>query len=466
MHQGITFGTEGWRGIIGRDFTHENVCIIAQAYSQYLTLKHGDNAGVVVGYDARFMSKEYAWEFAKVLAANGVNVFLCKEMIATPVLSFAVLSLKASGGVMITASHNPPQYNGIKFKASFGGPETEEVIKEIASFLYKSPIRAIPLPGRMAQYTADAEYLRALSQLIDAKKIKKARLKITLDSMHGSGSGYISRFLAMYGIEHSIIRAHPNPNFGGISPEPIEKNLQALKDAVNEKKAHVGLATDGDGDRIGAIDRDGSFINAQQIYALILKYCLHKEILDQGVGKTFSTTSMIDKIAQQHGKKVLETPVGFKHLAKLFLTKEISIGGEESGGIGIKIHIPERDGILNALLLLEYMAETGKTLKALSQEVWKEIGPHYYGRKDLPMQALDGQSTLHSLIEYGFPWRASELDLKTLDGVKWIWPGSAWVLFRPSGTEPIMRIYAEAENPQTVEQLLKQGEMLTREMCS
>lgn len=466
MQQEITFGTEGWRGIIGKDFTHENVCVIAQAYADFLTAKHADTAKVVVGYDARFMSEEYAWEFAKVLAANGVNVFLCKKMVATPVLSFAVLSLKAAGGVMITASHNPPKYNGIKFKASYGGPETEEVISEISAFLYKSRVRNIPLPGRMAQYSADAEYLNALNQLIDVKKIKKARLKIVLDAMHGSGSGYISRFLAMHGIAHTIVRAEANPTFGGISPEPIEKNLKVLKDAVNEKRAHVGLATDGDGDRIGAIDRDGSFINAQQIYALILKYCFHKEILEQGVGKTFSTSCMIDKIAAQNGKKVYETPIGFKHLAKLFLTKEISIGGEESGGIGIKIHIPERDGILNALLLLEYMAETGKTLKMLSHDVWKDIGPHYYGRRDLPMQAIDGQSTLHSLIEYGFPWRASELDLKTLDGVKWIWPGSAWVLFRPSGTEPIMRIYAEAETPETVNQLLKQGEMLTKEMDS
>lgn len=466
MQQEITFGTEGWRGIIGKDFTHVNVCVIAQAYADYLTSKHTDDAKVVVGYDARFMSKEYAWEFAKVLAANGVNVFLCKKMVATPVLSFAVMSLKATGGVMITASHNPPQYNGIKFKSSYGGPEAEETIKEISAFLYNNPVRTRPLPGRMAQYTADEEYLTALSHLIDAKRIRKARLKIVIDAMHGSGSGYISQFLTKYGIPHTMVRSEPNPTFGGISPEPIEKNLKALKVAVNEKRAHVGLATDGDGDRIGAIDRDGSFINAQQIYALILKYCLHKEILEQGVGKTFSTTCMIDKIATQNGKTVYETPIGFKHLAKLFLTKEISIGGEESGGIGIKIHIPERDGILNALLLLEYMSETGRTLKVLSQEVWKEIGPHYYGRRDLPMQAIDGQSTLYSLIEYGFPWRASELDLKTLDGVKWIWPGSAWVLFRPSGTEPIMRIYAEAETPETVDLLLKQGESLTREMDS
>lgn len=464
MQQTISFGTEGWRGVIGKDFTLANVCIVAQAYADFLTAKHDDNATAVVGYDARFMSEEYAHDFAKVLAANGVNVFLCKSMVATPVLSFAVKTLDAHGGIMITASHNPPKYNGVKFKGSFGGPENEDTVKEISSYLYRSPIRSIPLPGRMALYSPDEEYLEALDQLVDAKKIKKARMRIVLDAMHGSGSSYIARFLLRHGIEHKIIRADANPTFGGVNPEPIEANLAALKKAVHEYNAQTGLATDGDGDRIGAIDRDGSFINAQQIYAIILKYCLGKKILENGVGKTFSTTCMIDKIATNKGKQVFETPVGFKHLAKLFLTKEISIGGEESGGIGIKIHIPERDGILNALLLLEYMSETGKTLKTHVQELFKEIGPHYYNRIDMPFESEDNTKLCDALINYGFPWRTSQLSLKTLDGVKWTWPDSSWLLFRPSGTEPMMRIYAEADNPETVNTLLENGKKLAQSL--
>ena len=464
MQQEISFGTEGWRGVIGKDFTHANVCIVAQAYADYLTEKYNEDAAVVVGYDARFMSKEYGDEFAKVLAANGVNVFICKTMIATPVLSFAVKKLGVNGGVMVTASHNPPQYNGIKFKGSYGGPETEERVKEIAAYLYRSPVRSIPLPGRMAYFSPDAEYLAALDFLIDANKIKKAKLRIVIDAMHGSGSSYISRYLSQVGIEHKFIRGDANPNFGGVNPEPIESNLEALKRAVREFGADVGLATDGDGDRIGAIDRDGTYINAQQIYALILKHCLYKQLLDDGIGKTFSTTCMIDKIAAQKGKDLYETPIGFKHLAKLFLTQEISIGGEESGGIGIKAHIPERDGVLNALFLLEYMAITGKTLRMLSDELYKEIGTHHYGRIDLPLQTTQGQNILKSVIEYGFPWHASDLSLKTLDGVKWVWPDSSWVLFRPSGTEPIMRIYAEAESAESVKNLLENGKKITKKL--
>lgn len=464
MQQEIAFGTEGWRGIIGKDFTHANVCIVAQAYADYLTEKYDDNAAIVVGYDARFMSKEYANEFSKVLAANGVNVFLCKSMVATPVISFAVRTLGANGGVMVTASHNPPQYNGIKFKGSYGGPETEETVREIAAYLYRAPVRNIPLPGRMALYSPDADYLAAMDYLIDASKIKKAKLKIVIDAMHGSGSSYISRCLTQNGIEHKLIRGEANPNFGGVNPEPIESNLELLKRAVREHGAHVGLATDGDGDRIGAIDRDGSYVNAQQLYALILKHCLHKQLLDGGIGKTFSTTCMIDKIAANKGKALYETPIGFKHLAKLFLTQEISIGGEESGGIGIKAHIPERDGVLNALFLLEYMAETGKTLKTLCEELYKDIGPHHYGRIDMPLQSETGQKILKSLIEYGFPWHSSDLSLKTLDGVKWLWPDSSWVLFRPSGTEPVMRIYAEADSAQAVKELLENGKKITKKI--
>lgn len=456
----ISFGTDGWRGIISREVTFDNVETIAQAYADYLIDQETGKKGVVVGYDTRFLSREYAHTAAHVLAANGIPIFLTAKATATPVVSYTVKNLGLAGGLVITASHNPALYNGIKIKGWYGGSATPEMTQEIAAFLDKSPVKRRPDSSLISVFDADKDYMEQLKKLVDWHAIQNSGLRIIVDPMYGAGAGYLRSFLENLGIDIREIHGFFNPGFGDVPPEPVEGNLAELKDEVVKGKYCAGFATDGDADRLGVVDAGGDFINAQEIFALLLWHRLRQGKGYKAVGKTFSTTRMIEKLAAQYRIDVWETPIGFKYLIPLFIQDKIFMGGEESGGIGWRAHLPERDGILNSLLLMEAMACREKTLGEMIQEIRGEIGPHYYRRKDLTL----GSSKSDQIIKKIKKSLISELTegrdcrVEELDGVKIIYNPSRWLLLRASGTEPVIRIYAEAESKELVYKILKSAE--------
>lgn len=342
----IKFGTDGWRAVISKDYTFDNVKIVAQAIADYIK-EIDDKRPVLVGYDTRFMSEEYARLCAGVLVANGIKTYLTKKPTPTPVVSFTVKNMNLAGAIMITASHNPPQWNGIKFKGDYGGSALPSIIAEIEKHLYKNEVKfAEPESSNLFSFIdPDKEYFEHIEKLVDLNLIAKSKPFAIIDPMHGAGVGYVKTLLEKYGIKHTQIRDERNPYFGGVNPEPIYKNLGKLIDTVVQNKADIGLATDGDADRVGAVDEKGEFIDSHRIYALLLRHLVEVKGLKGGVVKTFSTTNMVPILANKYGLKIYETPIGFKYICELFLKEDILIGGEESGGIGIKNHIPERDGI-------------------------------------------------------------------------------------------------------------------------
>ncbi len=451
----ITFGTDGWRGIIGYDFTAANIQIVAQALADYMLTKNGEPS-CVVGYDTRFMSDRFADEVAAVLAGNGIKVFLSEKPVTSPVLSFSAKNLSATGGVMVTASHNPPSYNGIKFKGAYGGSALPEVVKEIESQLSKNAAKQAPSDSDLIRrFNPDTQYIQHLLTLIDPKLITNSGLKVCIDSMYGSAQGY---FTDIFGEQSFFqeIRNSKNPDFGGVNPEPIEKNLDILMKTVKENGFDVGLAFDGDGDRIGAVTADGVFVNSHQIFALLLTLLVEHQNMRGEVVKTFSTSRMIDKLAELYHLPLHETPIGFKYICDLFLSKDILIGGEESGGIGVKNHLPERDGILCGLYLLELMARTGQSLTKLLSDLAKRIGNYEYGRVDLKVkpESKDLFTAYMNLHKPDVVAGEKVAAIQTLDGIKLLLANGAWLLFRFSGTEPVLRLYAEAPTTTKVEELL------------
>lgn len=459
---GITFGTDGWRGVISQDLTFDNMEIVAQAYADYLEHQGTASKGIIVGYDGRFLSQEYAQRVAEVIAANGIKVWLTPKMTATPVISYSIKHLGLAGGVVVTASHNPPRYNGLKIKGPYGGSATPEIMQEVAKYLYKNPVKKGNFAQGITFYDADESYLNHIKYLINFKVIQDAKIKTAIDPMYGSGQGYIKKILESMSVPIYEIHNTFNPSFDGVNPEPIESNLMDLKEKVTREGCLVGLATDGDADRVGAVDADGTYVNAQQIYAIILWHQLLKGGVTGGIGKTFSTTQMIDKMAGKFGLQVIETPIGFKYLTTLFIQGKLYMGGEESGGIGLSLHLPERDGIFNSLLLLEAMAWHGKTLGQLLEDIMDEIGPHYYHRIDVPLGDKDPLKVLQSIRNLrGFKsLKKQSCHVEELDGIKIIFNSSRWLLFRMSGTEPVIRIYAEAESEELMFQLVQIGEKL------
>lgn len=460
----IKFGTDGWRGVISDDFTFANARIVAQAIADYLLDQQKGQRGIVIGYDARFLSARYAEEVARVIAANGIKVFLSNKVAATPVVSFAVKNLRAGGGLMITASHNPADYNGIKFKGEYGGSALPEMTAHIEKLLRRTQIKTVPLSHPLIhRFDADADYLNHLRRIINRSAISAARFRVVVDPMHGAGRGYLRTLLKELGIEVVEIRGEPHPSFGGINPEPIPPNLAALSQAVLRYKAQVGLATDGDADRMGAVDDRGEFVTSHYIYALILRHLVEERGWQGGVAKTFSTTLMIDRLAQKYGLRVFETPIGFKYICELFLEEaDLFMGGEESGGFTVRNHIPERDGILASLLLLEVMAVRKQNLRQLVQSLKQEIGSFYYERVDLPIsghqkETLMGHLQDHPPKNFG---PLAVVQTKNLDGLKFMLESQGWILFRPSGTEPMVRIYVEADSEQKVKKVLEEGQKI------
>jgi alpha-D-glucose phosphate-specific phosphoglucomutase len=462
----IKFGTDGWRGVIADDFTYENVRRVEGAIASYI-LKHEDpTRGVVVGYDTRFASQALARLAAEVLAAAGIPIIFASDYSPTPAISYAVKHRNAAGGVVITSSHNPWNWNGVKFKAKFGGSATPAIMKMI-----EDELNAGAMPrGTKAQITdvdLKPDYVRAICAFADLDLIAKAKLKFVVDAMYGSGRGVLSSIFEKHGIECIAIRQELNPLFPGINPEPIEPHVAMLQETVLAEKGDAGLATDGDADRIGAVAEDGSFVDSHKILSVLLRWLLERKKWPGEIVRAFNTTRMVDRISAKYGRKVNECPIGFKHIADLMMDREIAIGGEESGGIGYSRFLPERDGVLNCLLLANVMAEEGKPLGRLVTDLQKEYGPHFYGRRDLHIPEDVKQSAIQRASSDGTrklgPYAV--LSKENLDGIKFFLDApkpnggaEAWVLFRASGTEPLLRIYAEAASPELVSEILATAE--------
>lgn len=461
----IKFGTDGWRGVIASDFTFESLSIVAQATMDYLRQQGLDGKGLVVGYDRRFLSREFAERVVEIAAGNGVKTWLTDGYTPTPAVSWAVHELGAGAGVMITASHNPAKYNGFKVKESFGGsarPSTTKVLEEIvaANMASSRPVQSVPLADAMAKgdallFDARQSYFAQVARYVDLQKIREAGIPVVVDPMYGAGSGFISELLP----GATEIHASENPSFGGNPPEPIDDHLQELARLVKSGQYRIGLALDGDADRIGAIDETGEFFSSHRIFTILLRHLHERKGLRGGVVKTVSTTRMIDLLCEKFGLQVFETPIGFKHICELMLDHDILMGGEESGGLGVKGHIPERDGILMGLLLLEAMAMSGKGVRQLLDETMAEIGHFSYQRIDLAIAHDVKERLIARLRDEKMETIAGRRVAATnfRDGFKFIFDDGAWLLIRPSGTEPVLRLYSEANDPAVVERLLAAG---------
>jgi len=470
MAQEIKFGTDGWRGLIADDFTFENVRRVAGAIASYVLKYEEPKRGVMVGYDARFASPRAAQIVAEVLATSGIPVKLANDYTPTPAVSYAVKENGAAGGVMITSSHNPWNWNGVKFKGNFGGSATPAIMKKIEEELAAG---AAPKGTKAAIEEVDFKkpYIAAVCVFADMDLIAKTKFKFAVDAMYGSGRGVLTGIFAERGVHYVAIRQELNPLFPGINPEPIEPHMKMLQETVIREKCDAGLATDGDADRIGAAAEDGSFVDSHKIFCVLLHWLLERKKWPGDVVRAFNTTRMLDRIAAKYGRKLHETSIGFKYVADLMMDHEILIGGEESGGIGYSRFLPERDGILNCLLLANVMAEEGRPLGQLVADLQREFGPHYYGRRDLhipedvkqnAIQRARAEST-QALGRYRI------LKKEYLDGVKFFLDAptngngaEAWALFRASGTEPLLRLYTEASSPDLVGELLTTGESFVR----
>jgi alpha-D-glucose phosphate-specific phosphoglucomutase len=460
----IKFGTDGWRGIIADDFTFDNVRRVGNAMATYVHKNEDVSKGLVVGYDTRFVSKQAAEIISEVLAGAGIQVRLSDDYTPTPALSYAVKNLGAAGGVMITSSHNPFNWNGVKYKASYGGSGTPAIMRSIESEL-DSP-RLQRDGGSVTITDFKTPYIAAIKAFVDLEAIKKANFKFAIDVMYGAGRGVLKGIFSENGINHLEIRGELNPLFPGINPEPIQPHIAMLQQTVVHEDCHAGLATDGDADRLGAVAEDGSFVDSHKCYSVILEWLLKRKQWPGEVVRAFNTTRMLDRIAAKYGRKLHECGIGFKYICDLMLERDILIGGEESGGIGITRHLPERDGILNSLLLANIMAEEGKPLGQLVRDLQQEYGEHHYGRIDLHLSNQVKDDAMRRANEKPDTIGSFNVQkVETLDGVKFFLDAptygngaEAWVLVRASGTEPLLRIYCEAASSELVAQILRETE--------
>jgi phosphomannomutase len=456
----IKFGTDGWRGIIAEDFTYANARIVAHAIARYVVRGEDARQGVLIGYDHRFASDHFAAVVADVISATGTPVWVTDKPCPTPTISLLVRQRKASGGLVITASHNPARWNGIKYKASYGSSALPSIVAQIETELVAAIQKGVPTlpPQKNLIHSLEprAPYLDTIEKLVDWDRIRKSKFRFISDAMYGSAAGLLPDLFRRNGIACDEIRGTRDPLFGGAHPEPIEPHIDPLRQGVLAGKYDVGFCADGDGDRIGAIDRDGSFINPHQIFALLVWHLVGTRNLDGEIAKTFSVTKLIDKLAAKFGRKLHEVPIGFKYICELMLEQNILIGGEESGGIGTSLYLPERDATVSALLLAELMAWHGKTLGELLAALHKEFGEYHYGRVDLDLKP--GQK--EKAIEHFSGAKLKQfLDVpvvnrENMDGIKLYLGDIGWVMVRPSGTETLLRVYSETVKPQTTKRVL------------
>lgn len=480
----IKFGTDGWRAVMEAEFTFSNVELVAQAYADYInatekiapqnsgsaSVNLNDNSPelplITIGFDKRRRSGEFAERVAEVLSGNNIKPVLFAEAVPTPLVSWTVRKQKAAGGVVITASHNPPQFNGFKVKAPWGGSASSGCTQSIESLIGVSEIKQKNIGSECINPAiiedAVKSYRAQISSYVDLDRICSTQTKVIIDPMHGAGGRWVESFLKKGRIVCETVRADGDPNFGGVNPEPIDRNLAVLKNRVKEAKAILGLATDGDADRLGAVNELGETMTMHEVAPLLLLHLVRSRQMTGAVIRTFSQSILLKRIAAAHNLLLYETPIGFKYIADLMLRENILIGAEESGGIGVQGHIPERDGILNSLLLAEAVITTGKAPSEIVREIYHEFGEFRFGRIDIKMNVAEGQDFVDALGLCPPIAIANQLitGVETLDGTKLLFADESWLLFRQSGTEPLLRIYSEATSNHKKNSLLLAGKLM------
>jgi phosphomannomutase len=457
----IQFGTDGWRGIIAEDFTFANARTVAAAIARYVVRDEDARKGVLVGYDHRFASDRIAASVAEVISSTGTPVWLADKPCPTPTISLLVRQRQAAGGLVVTASHNPYSWNGIKYKASYGSSALPSIVAQIEKELASvEASRVPPLPPRkelIHELEPRAPYLDTIEKLIDWQRLRGAKFRFVVDPMHGSAAGLLKELFTRNGVVCDEIRGNRDPRFGGVHPEPIEPHIEALRKAVLAGKYDAGLAADGDGDRIGAIDRDGAFVDPHQIFALMVWHLAGTRKLPGDIAKTFSVTKLIDKLAAKFNRKLYEVPIGFKYICELMLQQDILVGGEESGGIGTSLYLPERDASVSALFLAELMAWHGKSLGELLAVLHAEFGEFHYGRIDLDVKRGQKEKAIawftNEKMKCIDNWDVARRE--NMDGIKLYLGDIGWVMVRPSGTENLLRIYCETSKADTTKRVLQ-----------
>jgi alpha-D-glucose phosphate-specific phosphoglucomutase len=473
MANEIKFGTDGWRAIIAEDYTFDNVRFCAQAVASYLHDTGAADRGFVVGYDTRFASEHFGAAVAEVLAANGIVTHLCESAAPTPVISYSILMEKAAGACVITASHNPATWNGFKYKPDYAGSASPEVVSQLESRIAAIQLGQMQVKRLTLQTAIDRglvryldpapKYLQHIEDLVDLGRLRSAGLSVVADAMFGAGAGYFQRLLE--GGSTTVVPLHQerNPAFPGLErPEPIDDNLHSLKELVRQRHASVGLATDGDADRIGAVDENGRYINQLWMYGLLALYLLEVKKWRGPLVKSLTTTSMVEELGKLYDVAVYETPVGFKYIGPKMLEVDAIAGGEESGGFGFRGHIPERDGVLSGLFLLDMMVQLGRTPSDLVQYLFDKVGPHYYDRLDLTFPA-EQRAAIIERIRQAKPAAidgSEVMEIKTVDGFKYMLADGSWLLIRFSGTEPVIRIYTETNSLERVDAIIADGKRL------
>jgi phosphoglucomutase len=468
MSATIKFGTSGWRGIISDDFTFQNVKITCQAIADFIKSKKSEKGRpVIIGGDARFLSDKFSAAAAEVMAGNGIKAILCDRDTPTPVIAYEIIRRKAAGGINFTASHNPPEYNGLKFSPSWGGPATPDDTNAIEANIRKVKVvktlskEEAVKRGMIAVVDPSPHYLARIKEIVDFDVIKKSKMKIVADPLFSTGRGYLDTLLKEAGANLKVINDKKDVLFGGFPPEPAEKNVADLIAAVKKEKAVLGVATDGDADRYGIIDSDGSYIQANKILPLLLDYLVTTRPKWKGSAiRSVATSHMIDRVASLHGITLHETPVGFKYIGEIMTKEDIIIGGEESNGLTVHRHVPEKDGIIACLLVAEMAARMKKNIKTLLNELEQKTGVFYTARKNFRLTEDKKQKFVTRLKEFksGKIGSYEVKDLIKIDGYKFMLGEDTWMMTRLSGTEPIVRLYAEAKSKKVMEDILKAGE--------
>ncbi len=461
----ITFGTSGWRGIFCEDFTFENVKIVTQAIADHLQAGGTAGRGVVVGHDSRFMGEKFARETARVLAGAGIHSFLCDRDTPTPVIAFEIIRRRAAGGINFTASHNPPEYNGLKFSPESGGPALPETTRDIEdranAMLGEVCYREMPLDvavraGLVEEIDPREAYFARLRQLVDFAAIARSGMTVAVNPMYGTGRGYLDTLLREAGVKVVALNDHRDPYFGGLPPEPSAAHINDFITLVrDEADIRLGLATDGDADRYGIVDHDGSFIEPNYILALLYDYLVRVKGQSGDIARSVATSHFVDAVAHHHGLQVLETPVGFKFIGDYISRDRILIGGEESAGLTVRGHVPDKDGILACLLVAEMVAVEGKSLGELLADLYRRVGEFHTRRENIQLspELEEGYGAKVANPPAEIAGKKVE-DVITIDGVKLLFRDGSWVLFRKSGTEPVVRVYAEAGSSSELDRML------------
>jgi alpha-D-glucose phosphate-specific phosphoglucomutase len=463
----IAFGTSGWRGILCEDFIMDNVKIVTRAIADHVIARGERDHGIIVGYDTRFMGERFAREAAMVFTGAGLKTFICKRDVPTPVLAHEILRRKCAGAINFTASHNPPEYNGIKFSPAWGGPALPETTLDIErrandmlgdTCCKKLPLEEAVHEGLLEEIDPQDAYLADLADKVDFATIARLGL-VAVNPLYGTGRGYLDGPLVLQNMKVKLINAHPDPYFGGYPPEPSEKYMTDFINVVKgDPSIKLGLATDGDADRFGIVDKDGSFIEPNYVIALLLDYLVRNRKMTGGVARSVATSHLIDAVAAKHGIEVFETPVGFKYIGELISQDKIIIGGEESAGLSIKGHVPEKDGILACFLVAEMVAREGLPVKKLLERLYDQVGRFITKRENISLSPQLDEKFPRKMEASPSSFAGSRVkEMVTIDGNKFILEDGSWLLFRKSGTEPVVRLYGEAATDERLATIMKAG---------